>query len=236
MAFNTKNYVVTWPATNAAALYTGELNVSYLNDPIHLVNGIPITTRTGTLVYNYNLPTSNLRRLTFNSALAGVVFQITGIVHVYPSYQVPAATSIVTENITCTNALTTYTTTNLYSKILSIVPTTMSGTISALSIGYSTGTTVPFYADVWNKANNFSVALTNVATQSLTLQYSVDDVNYFSANITQPPFVVSPTGLVNPITANGIVSLINIPLSSIQIVAASTGTFTATIMQQGASY
>jgi hypothetical protein len=148
----------------------------------------------------------------------------------------PAQTSIVTETITCTAASTVYTSANLYSQILSIVPTTMATTITTLSIGYSTGTTMPFFADVWNNVNNYSVAFTNVASQSLSLNYSLDDTNYFTANITQPPFVVSPTGLVNPITTNGIVSFISIPLTSIEISATGTGTFTATIMQQGATY
>ena len=236
MAFNTKNFNVVWPATSATSLFNGNLDVAYLNKSIPLINGIPITNpRTGILSYNYNLPANNLRHITFSSVVPGVVFQVTGIVSTYPTYNSPAQTSIVTENVTCTLTVTSYPTVNIYSKILSIVPITMAAS-SVVLIGYSTGTTVPFYADVWNNVNNYSVAFTNVVSQSLTLGYSLDDTNYFSANITQPPFVVSPTGLVNPITVNGIVSFISIPLTSINIAATGIGTFTATIMQQGATY
>jgi hypothetical protein len=137
MAFNTKNYVVTWPATSAIALYTGSLNESYLNQSIPLVNGIPISNpRSGIISYNYNLPSNNLRHITFDSTEAGVVFKVTGIVSIYPTYKLPAQTSIVTETITCTAASTVYTSANLYSQILSIVPTTMATTITTLSIGY----------------------------------------------------------------------------------------------------
>ncbi len=239
MAFNNKNYVVTWPVTSATALYTGSLNVLYRNLSIPLVNGIPITNpRTGIIAYNYNLPANNLRHLTFNSSTAGVVFQVTGIVSIYPTYKSPTTqTSIVTETVTCTSASTTYTSANIYSQVLSIVPTTMPSTITTLSIGYSTGSTVPFFADVWKNSNNYSVAFTGVTSQSLNLQYSLDDINYFAANFPQSTvFFVSPSGFGNPVTDNGIVSFIGIPLSSMQIAASGTGAFTATIMQQGASY
>ena len=234
MAYNNKNYVVTWPAYSTTALYTGSLNQSYLNKPIPLVssNAIPNVPS-----YTFNLPTNNLRHITFESTNANVVFNITGVIETTPSYKLPIVPSIVTETVTCTTANTIYQSVNSYKNIISIVPTALPTNIVDLSIGYSAaGVTAPFVADVWKGVNNYSVAFTNVQNQSLSLNYSLDYINYFTANITQPPFVVSPTALVNPITQNGIVSFINIPLASIQIAVTGNGSFTTTIMQQGASY
>lgn len=250
MAYNNKNYVVNWVANSATALYDGSLDTDYLDLSIPLTNGIPISApRTGVISYNYNLPANNLRYITFNSTTAGAAFEITGI-NIIPATHLSAPGSfqtspIVTETVTCTSASTTYRSANFYSKIYSIVPTVMPSDITTLEIGYGNGSdsgsglTVPYYADVWNKANNYSVAISNlddVSSLSLSLTYSLDNDTYYAANITQPPFVISPAGFTNPMVEDGIVSFVNIPLASIAIQVGGNGSFTATIMQQGAAY
>lgn len=225
-----KVFTVNWIAQNATAIANGTTTFTQ-NVPINMFNSIPITNRfTGVTSYQYNMPQNTFR----NIIMAG------GPAATYTVVGMDKFGNIVTEIMNYT--INTLYSANEYQTVYSITPTSANPGI--MNIGFGPGEAIPFYADYWNKSNNYSIAFESMnGTNSLIPYYSLDKTpfnaaSFYQFEIAQPTYTYSPTGLTIPITQNSIISSIGIPLTTISIVvpAISTGSFTLKILQEGAAY
>lgn len=240
MNYNNKNFTVVWTPVSTTAIATEALTTAQVGQTITLTNGSAITNpMNGVTTSTYTIPVGNVRSISFISTVNGAQFSVTGRnIAINAGNNLLKTPTIVTETVTCTNAGTTYTTTNQFTGQIYVTLVAAAAPLT-VNVGLNGGYTMPFTADVFNSVSNYSVAFSNITGgMSANLQYSLDNSTYYTANITQPPFVVTPTGTVNPVAANSMVSFINIPLKFIRVLVANNqaGTMTVTTMQQGGRY
>ncbi len=194
--YNNKNFVVNWAPIDLSAIYNDTVLTSQLNMPLtFLTPGYTLSNPTSGINSSiYPMPTGNLRYVAFESSVAGVVFRVTGILN---------DGTLFTETVTCIAAATTYYTGGIYAQINAIVPITVPSDAD-VQIGYAGGETAEFRADVWNKVNNYSIAITDITgTMTGHINYSIDGFNYFPFVVNVPPMVITPSTFTNPfITEN----------------------------------
>ena len=204
----------------------------------------------GTTVPFYTMPDYYNRKVVFNSTVnkAANAITLTGF---------DTFGNALTENLGAITAGTPLISTNAYYKFSAFIIAAQTGTVTA---GLSNaGTTGIFTADVWNKANNFSISYNNIVgavsltpyitnvpivtypkgVQTYIQPYSVNPNLYFalpydSGSGTSPNQAASPSGAI---TANQLIANITVPFTGLVTnITATTGSFTQTIMQQGARF
>ena len=238
--------VVTWTASNLAYIASPQTCVAGF--PATLLNTVVNTNKyTGVTTRYLTLPKNNNRIISITTTLgdlSGVSFTIVGSdVNGNPLSEVLAGA-----------ASGTVYSVNAYNVIRSITPNVSDS--STFEIGIAGGNTSFYKADIWNKNQNYTIAYSDVTgTVSLTPAYKIKSIETFingvqtintdTTDIYTIPIantsnvVVSPSSITTiPVTANCAISIVHMPLSGLitQVSNTTTGTFTQTIIQQGASY
>jgi len=192
------------------------------------------------LVLGTEIPQGNVRQITINSneaLTAEVIFDVIGLDEF--SNLLPV------EKITIAETKQTNTSTQLYSKILSITPLGTPAGISTpqISANYSTGgATPPFLCDVWNKNALYSYTVVQgTGNLKVTPQYSLDPLPKWNAqglSGQQPVYSASWINITTALVASGGGSFSDFPITAIRFLVDSenTASFTATILQQGGYY
>jgi hypothetical protein len=154
----------------------------------------------------------------------------------------------VSEAVTGPDAATV-TSANYYT-MFNIVPNIDSALTETISVGMSAnGFTAPFEVDTWNKASLLSFEISKViGTVSITEAQMTNDTPFETVDQTVVPNARTwfemlaeeniTTLATFPITTNEMFSFRDYPVCGVrfEVGAATTGTFTYTILQQGAKY
>lgn len=241
-----KPITITWATTASSVSLVSSAATATQNVPLIFANPVYVSTRTTTQpVVAYTLPRGIVRNLVIaavTGSISGVSFAVVGL---------DQNGNSLSETIVGTAAGTLR-----YKTVLSITPTTAVTATVNVGLG-NLGSTILSPMDVYNKNNNFTLAYNVTGSVSLTPYYTVNQVIDFVNGIqtiintfVQDPslYYVLPTANTNlidspststavPVTTTSSYSFVGIPLTGLlTVVGASTGSFTQTIIQQGAAY
>lgn len=246
----TKPTVINWQA--ASATYVSPVTTYSNNQPVPFTLSVPYTNGfTGVTTNQMSLPHGNNRILSFSVAggnptdqsvvISGVdsygTFH-TEIVDLEPGPDAYMAYSV-----------------NAYNKIYNMNAIIDIGPL-ILSVGIAGGSVAFQMIDVWNKTAQTTIAYDNVnGTVSLTPSYMIQPLLSFvhgqpvynnPSNVNTQPvpventnIIVSPSTIVTlPITTDAYISMNGVPMSALGTFVSNTttGSFTQTILQQGAKF
>ena len=247
-------FTVNWLAnstTAVAPLQTGVAGVSLV-----LNAGIHTNPFTGVNQYQYIMPPYNVRKISLTSAgnASNATFTIIAQ-DPYGNVLTPFET-LVGPNADTVDSL------NAYYKVLALIPNAVPG--AQVSAGYADGYTQFYQVDRWNKASLYSLSYENVVgVIALQPQFTLDVIQFFQNGVqtsllnwfnpvtqpaiqklpllpdTAPEFqVVAPGGIADPINGPLMVNISNFSFTAINtfVQAATVGSFTMKILQQGAKY
>lgn len=241
-----KPITITWPTTASSVSIISAGATATQNVPLVFEKPIYISTKTSTQpVVAYNMPYGIVRNIVIaavTGSIAGVSFSVVGLNQNGDS---------ISETIVGTTPGT-----GIYASILSITPTT--AVTATVNVGFgSVGSTILSPMDIYNKNNNFTLAYKVSGTVSLSPYYTVnqvvdfingtqtiiktfvqDSALYYILPTTNPNLIDSPSASTAvPVTTTSSYSFVGIPLTGLlTVVGSSTGSFTQTIIQQGAAY
>jgi len=213
----------------------GNLVPPYADSPRY---GLMPNLGTGAQVPAYNMPMGNVRSVSITAAagsLGTTQFQVIGLDE--NGYVI---------SVTGTPATVDNT---FFKTIISIIPQATLADGNTVQVGLGAdGFTQVLRLDTWNKNNNYSIGYAVFESSvSLTPYYTLSPITnantsmysdpaiWYALPISNPNIITSPSSITTlPVVTNVAFSVVGIPLTSLSTkVAASTGGFYQTIIQQG---
>jgi hypothetical protein len=241
-----KPITITWATTASSVSLVSSAATATVDVPLLFAKPIYVSTKTTTQpVVAYTLPNGIVRNIVIaavTGSVAGVSFAVVGL---------DQNGNQLSETIVGTAAGALH-----YKTILSVTPTTAITATVNVGLG-NVGSTLLSPMDVYNKNNNFTLAYKVSGTVSLSPYYTVNQVVdfvdgvqtiistfvqdptlYYVLPTTNPNLIDSPsTSTAVPVTTTSAYSFVGIPLTGLLTsVGATSGSFTQTIIQQGAAY
>lgn len=242
-----KPIVINWGASGANANVIVAAATATQNVALPFANPVYVATPTSIQpVVAYTMPDGIIRTIAISAvtgSVAGVSFSIVGLDQ--------------NGNSLAETLVGTAPSARQYKTILSITPTTAVTAIVNVGFG-NAGSTVLTPMDVYNKNNNFTLAYNIPGSASLIPYYTVNQVVsfvgttqtiistfaqnptlYYPLPLTNANLIISPpTATASPVTTTSSYSFVGIPLTGLLTIVGSTttGSFTQTIIQQGAAY
>lgn len=235
---------LTWPASTTNTIATAA--TATINVPLVLnTNTYMASPATGLQVGVYKMPQNMVRNIVLSASSGSITGETFAVIGLDQNLQP------LNETITGATAGV-----ELYYIVLSVTPTSV--LTAGVNIGYGNlGTTFLQKMDVYNLNNNYSLSYSIVSGSiALTPYYTTQKIQYFENGVqknidtfsdnpslyyqiplTNANIIVSPAGSTAiPITTGISISVVGIPLSGLMTFVNSAGSFTQTIIQQGARF